>query len=109
MFIWNVYRRVFGEIIIRVLNIFSIYYDVNVYIKNLFKIYNFQFFSSVLESPLSIKNIGYNYLNFFWEYFLVARLIWNLFICSHDLLWMLLYKYIQKFQRQLKLPFWDMK
>ncbi len=75
MFIWNVYRRVFGEIIIRVFNIFSIYYDVNVYIKKLFKIYNFQFFSSVLESPLSIKNIGYNYLNFFWEYFLVARLI----------------------------------
>lgn len=77
----------------------------------MFKIYNFQFFSSVLKSPLSIKNIGYNNFKNVFEYFLIARLIWNLFICSHDLLWMLLYNISKSSNTNLNYHFeiWNSK
>lgn len=33
----------------------------------------------------------------------------NLFTCSHDILWMFLYKWIQQFEHQFKLSFKNMK
>jgi hypothetical protein len=68
-------------------------------------------FSKPLTCHFVIKEMMTNVFKVFFGCLLFIRLILNLFTCSHGIIWILLYRLIQKFQQQFKLPhkIWNIK